>query len=423
MKAMFATRLLVRTGLMGLFAVSFMSACSGGDEDSGLGSDTSGGMAPPTDQILTSSSNGVSSSNGSGTGSGTGTTGGDTSPPNGCQPDPNLEGCVGQNFEGENIPLDIYIMFDSSASMNCTIDAVKDQGGNWPSNLCQGDNPRITPVRRAVRQFLEDPLSTGIGVGLGFFGDLPIGNTSCDPADYSDAAVGIAPLPGNATPVLTELDNANPTGETPTGAAIRGACEYVGQWHQQNPGTKKVILFVTDGVPEAPSSNGCDPTIPDAVQAAQDCLNGNPNVETYVLGVGQALDNLNQIAQAGGTDQAYLVDGSDGGDVSQSVLAALNAIRADAVIPCTLPIPTPAGGGVVNTDTVNLGICDAGGASVGSFNVPDANSCGDQQGGWYYEENGTVIQLCNATCDTVSVSGATLYFTLGCDTVTDIPIK
>lgn len=412
--------MLVRTGLMGCLAVSVMAACGGGDDDGGLENGNTAGMAPPDDD-LGISGNGVSS--GSGTSSGTGTTGGDTSPPNGCQPDPNLAGCVGQNFEGENIPLDIYIMFDQSASMDCTIEAVR-ENGSWPAELCDGSNPRITPVRRAVRQFLEDPLSNGIGVGLGFFGDFPIGNTSCDPGDYSDPAVGIAPIPGINQTLLTQLDSVNPTGETPTGAAIRGACEYITQWDQQNPGRKKVMLFVTDGVPEAPSSNNCDPTIEDASQAAQDCLNNAPNVETYVLGVGQALDNLNQIAQAGGTNMAYLVDGADGTDVSQSVLAALNAIRADAVIPCTLPIPTPGDGSMtVDLSTVNIGICDAGSASVPSFNVPDAGSCGDQPGGWYYEDNGAVIQLCNPTCDTVSVSGATLYFTLGCATIDEPPIR
>jgi len=408
---MSATRLVLRTGLIGVLAVSVTLACGGSDDDSGLESN-SGGMAPPNEQILTGNSSSAS----------TGTTGGNTSPPNGCEPDPNLEGCVGQNYEGESIPLDIYIMFDSSLSMNCTIDAVK-QGNSWPSELCQGTDPRITPVREAVRQFLEDDQSRGIGVGLGFFGDFPAGRTSCDPADYADPDVGIADLPGNAPAVLEELNAAEPTGETPTGAAIRGACQYIGVWHEQHPGRKKVILFVTDGVPEAPSTDDCNPTLDDAVAAAADCLENAPNVETYVLGVGQALDNLNNIAQAGGTERAYLVDGSGGADVSQSVVQALNAIRADAVIPCTLPIPTPSGGAAVDLNSVNIGICDSSGAAVSSFNVETAGDCGDQRGAWYYDDNGTTIQLCDATCDTVGVAGATLYFTLGCQIVTDVPIR
>jgi hypothetical protein len=179
-----------------------------------------------------------------------------------------------------------------------------------------------------------------------------------------------------------------------------------------------VILLVTDGVPEAPSSNGCDPSVPDAVAAASDCLEDSPFIETYVLGVGQALDNLNQIAIAGGTDQAYLVDA----DVQTSVLAALNAIRADAVIPCTLPIPQPRDGSVIDYNKVNVGICDASESNVAAFNVPSESDC--EVGGWFYEDagSGKLIQLCDATCDTVSAAGASLFFSVGCETVV-APIK
>src|SRR5690606_8351437 len=237
--------------------------------------------------------------------------------------------CTGLTYEGESIPLDIYIMFDQSASMGCEIDAVQP----WQSYCCgDGCGPRIDPVRVAVDQFLSDPQSAGISVGIGFFGNLPIGSTSCDPNSYAEPAVGMGELPGHAGVVLEALYEVAPTGETPTGAAIRGACDYVADWHAEQPATKKVILLVTDGVPEAPSSAGCNPTIEDASQAAEECLTAQPAVPTYVLGVGQALNNLNEIAVAGGTEQAYLVDS----DVETSVLEALNAIRSDAIIPCTL---------------------------------------------------------------------------------------
>jgi hypothetical protein len=160
-----------------------MAACSGGDDDSGL--DGNGQPQNGADQVLVPSATSAANSSSSTT-SGLG----DTTPLDGCEPDPSLAGCVGQNFEGENIPLDIYIVFDQSASMDCIIQAVQP----WQGDECDGSNPRITPVRRAVRQFLEDPLSNGIGVGLGFFGNLPIGQTSCDPGDYSTAAERRPPL-------------------------------------------------------------------------------------------------------------------------------------------------------------------------------------------------------------------------------------
>ncbi len=344
----------------------------------------------------------------------TGTTGGIDSSVDGCAV-PNLDGCVGSNYEGEGLPLAIYIMFDQSASMDCSIEAVRGNNGQWPQELCGGNNnPRIEPVREAVDLFLNDPASAGISVGIGYFGYMPIGQTSCNPDDYARPAVEIAMLPDNASLLTTSLFAVQPTGETPTGAAIRGACNYLTDWHQQNPAYKKVNLLVTDGVPEAPSSNNCEPSLGDAMDAATECLEGDPRIETYVLGVGQALDNLNQIADAGGTEQAYLVEG---GNVAQSVLQALNAIRADAAIPCTLPVPTPQSG-VIDYNQVNLGICDPAGNSLTTFYVGSEDACGDA-GGWYYTEGSSTqnIQLCESTCSIVSSAGSKLFFTLGCGRV------
>ncbi len=389
-------------------AASVAAACgSSNGENSGGDGDPLGG----TDAFQ---SGGVQMNTVSG-GSGSGTSGGINSNVDGCA-DPNLDGCVGSNYEGEGLPLAIYIMFDQSASMNCSIDAVQ-QNGQWPQDLCNGSNPRINPVRQAVDQFLNDPASAGISVGIGYFGYMPIGQTSCNPADYAGTAVPIGALPGNANALSASLNAVQPTGETPTGAAIRGACSNLGQWHESNPGYKQVLLFVTDGVPEAPSSRDCNPSIQDASAAAAECLDGDPRIETYVLGVGQALGNLNQIAAAGGTNQAYLVDG---GNVSQSVLEALNSIRADAAIPCTLPVPRPPDG-VVDYESVNLGICDPSGSSVSTFYVGDVSGCSNDPGGWYYTDGGSTqnIQLCDSTCGVVSSAGSTLYFTLGCQRIDD----
>ena len=399
-------------------ALSIAAACGGssksGDDDEGGVESASGNNA-----VGTSAVNIGNASNGSnGSGGPTGGVGGTTA--NGCEPSEDDEGCVGTAYEGENIPLDIFIMFDQSCSMSCPIEL------SGPGQCCCQPpetgctDQRIDPVRSAVDQFLGDPLSSGIGVGIGFFGYYEVGNTSCDPSDYARAAVPIAPLPGNAASVSAALNAVLPTGETPTDMAIQGACDYLNAYHDERPGSKKVILLVTDGVPETPQS-GCDPSVEGASQVAQDCLNGSPNIETYVLGVGQALDSLNAIAEAGGTERAYLVES---GDVAGSVLEALNAIRADAVIPCSLPIPPPPNGGALDYNKVNLGICDAGGESVPTSYVPSADDC-QGAGNWYYEDTATGrnITLCEATCETVTAAGATLFFNVGCTRVDDPDIE
>lgn len=319
-------------------------------------------------------------------------------------------GCVGERYEGENTPLDIYIMFDQSCSMSCPPEMTG-------LGLCCNDpvNGRINDVRDAVGQFLHDPRSNGIGVGIGYFGYMQPGNTSCDPSDYDNAAVGIAPLPDNANPIMNSLNAAVPTGETPTGAAIRGACLYASQWQSSNPGHSVVVLLVTDGVPEAPvtsQNGGCNPTLQDAVQAAGSC-GQNPILPVYVLGVGNALDNLNQIAAAGGTDHAYLVSGAD---VSASVLEALNAIRANASIPCQLQIPTAPQGETLDYAMVNVGYCGATGMSQIFYYVENESQCDPDQGGWYYDNatNPGQILLCGATCGLVSAPGGTLFMSVGC---------
>ncbi len=381
--------------------MTVFAACGSGEGegDSGGGSSGTGGTGIELDSGLGAG----------GTGAGGTQTGSDASPIDGCNPDP--KGCVGERYEGETIPLDIYIMFDQSCSMSCPVE----QGG--PGQCCMGGpDPRIDPVREAIDDFLTDPDSAGIGVGIGYFGYMSVGNTSCDPNDYATPDVEIGRLPEQAEAISASLDSIEPTGETPTGSAIRGACSYLHDWYEQNPGHALVQLLVTDGVPEVPVTDGCNASVGDAANAAEECLGGTPEIKTYVLGVGQALDNLNEIAEAGGTDQAYLVDG---GDVANAVLEALNAIRADAAIPCELQIPEPPEGETLDLNQVNIGVCSAAGENVPTYFVETPEGCSGD-GGWYYDTSGAEpkVVLCESSCSTVTIPGAKLVYSIGCATQT-----
>src|SRR5262245_42544736 len=83
-----------------------------------------------------------------------------------CAPTANAMGCVGERYQGETIPLDIYVMFDQSGSM---------------ANPESGGPTRMEAVRNAVGDFLKNPESTGLSVGIGYFGFEPLGETTCDP--------------------------------------------------------------------------------------------------------------------------------------------------------------------------------------------------------------------------------------------------
>jgi Mg-chelatase subunit ChlD len=336
-------------------------------------------------------------------GGGSGTAGGRAISADGCSLVTDGSECAGQAYEGEAVPLDIYIMFDQSGSM------LNDVGGLT----------RLDAIERAAQTFLRDEASAKLRVGLGFFGAQPIGSTSCDPAMYATPAVGIT---SERELLVDELSAREPIGETPTGAAIEGACGYAKQWKRDNPGHAVVLLLLTDGEPKAPvtcSGGACCPTLEDAVTAAAACREGAQSIPTYVLGVGPFLDNLQKIAEAGGTKRAYLVGDEE---VEQNVLAALSKIRGEASIPCQLRLPAAPPGAALDAQKVNVAYQDPSCELTTMYYVSEPAECDSQSGGWYYDDPSAPdsIRLCDASCDRVSVAGGRLALTVGCATKTQV---
>src|SRR5689334_14315734 len=162
-------------GLLGVLWTSVACSSSDSNGSSGAGG-TGGGLV-----FNAGSGGGGTSGAGSGTGAMPGTSGnnGTSGAAGSCPITVNDAGCSGELYVGETIPLDIYIMFDQSGSM---------------LNMEQGGLTRMDAVRDAVGKFVNDPKSTGMGVGIGYFGYKPIGSTSCNPADYEKEAVPIGRL-------------------------------------------------------------------------------------------------------------------------------------------------------------------------------------------------------------------------------------
>ncbi len=393
--------------------LALLQACSSGtsDDDRKLTGERTGGSggstATHTIDVSGGTGPGAVGSGGGATVSGGGATG--------CTIQDDGSGCVGESHEGENIPLDIYVMFDQSGSMCSCIDP---PGGQ----LCPDPNcasTRLDAVRQAAAAFLADPKSAGIGVGIGYFGSQPIGQASCNVDDYTSAAVGIGELPDHASAIMDSLSSIQPTGETPTAAAIQGACDYATSWKHAHAGREVVILLLTDGKPEAPvtcmnGTGSCCPTLSDAVDAAKRCHDSNGYIRTFVLGVGPLLENLHDIAVAGGTNDAYLVEG---GDVSTEVLNALNRIRGDAAIPCEFALPKAPPGQTLAYDQVNITYASAACEPTAYVYVETEDQCGTD-GGWYYDDPTAPqrILLCPSSCDQVSAPGGQLLFTVGCAT-------
>lgn len=365
-----------------LCCLTLLSACSGGSDDDPDAQGTGG-----------TGSIDVTPRGGTGSGSSAGSNGGSK-----CG-NTLLDTCAAVAFEPEGIPLDIYVMFDQSGSM------LSDVGGLT----------RLAAVQQAVATFLRDPQSATTGVGIGYFGFLPIGQVSCDPAMYGTPDV---PLTLDHEAVISSLSKRMPTGETPTAAALRGACGYAEGHRAAHPDHAAVILLVTDGKPEAPvscASGGCCPSLEDATKEAAACLSGQQQVPTYVLGVGPNLENLHAIAQAGGTKNAYIVGDQN---VAANVLSALTSIRRDAQIPCDIEVPTAAAGTAVDYGKVNVLYSQPSCASTPIYYVESVGKCA-ADGGWYYDNPSAPsrIRMCPTTCQLLNSTNVGLQISVGCESL------
>jgi hypothetical protein len=333
--------------------------------------------------------------------------------------------CVVDRRRGEGLPADIYIMNDQSLSMTC---AVPTGGDRW------------TGMKTALTGFLNSPNAAGVGVGIQYFGqgngvNDPNPGSSCDVALYTQPAVEIAPLPGNAAPIIASL-NRQPTTYTPTPAAIDGALAHAKTWAMAHPDHIVSVVLATDGQP-----NKCgnpNDRIGSVVASAATAFNGTPQLRTYVIGIiggaatggrggGCSQDpappnkpDLDRVAKAGGTDQAFIVDAATG-DTSAQFLDALNRIRGAAVIPCQYILPPSQPGREIDPQKVNVTFAPGGGTPKGLLQAPDPGSCDPTAGGWYYDDPNAPkkILLCPKTCDAVKADAkAAVDVLIGCKTLT-----
>jgi Mg-chelatase subunit ChlD len=325
--------------------------------------------------------------------------------------------CSAEAREGQRVPLDMYFLVDSSASMADMI-----QGGT-----------RWSAVSGALVEFLRDPRNSDIGVGLGYFPHVPAGTcvmgdplclclfgsciplsptlASCESADYSSPAVPLS-LPANAAPLITDLLARTVNGGTPTRPALEGAMQYLRSWASAHPERKPVMVLATDGEPL-----GCDRNTPqDVADVAAAAASGSVPIQTFVIGVGRSLQSLHLVAQAGGTNQAFLVEDSN---ATTALADALERIHGMSV-PCDFLIPsTGSDGKRVDPGKVNVKYTPTGALQptlLGKTHDGAAASCGPE-GGWYYDNPAmpTTIRLCPASCQ--ALAGGRLQVEFGCETI------
>jgi hypothetical protein len=303
--------------------------------------------------------------------------------------------CKAESAAADKVPVDVFMMIDQSLSM-----AAPEPSGN----------SRWASVISALTQFVQAPESAGLRIGVQYFG-LGLLGISCNAADYAQAEVEIAPLPENAKPIIDSFAAHGPSSVTPTAPALQGAIQHAQAFKMAHPSHTVTVLLVTDGEPDSCGLLG------DTVMAATQGVMATPSVSTYVLGVGGSLDALNQIAQAGGTGQAYIVDDSQ--NVSAQVVMALNKIRGQAVLPCEFQIPAADPGQAFDYDKVNLSYTSSAGQGSVIGYAPDLARCNAAPLAWRYDDpsHPSKLVLCDATCKTVSTDGGKIDIALHCPTV------
>jgi hypothetical protein len=238
----------------------------------------------------------------------------------------------------------------------------------------------------------------------------------CDASAYATPAVPISSAAVRSDELVRSLRSQIPNGFTPTGPALRGALEHAQAWAGQNPGRQVVTVLATDGFPTE-----CAPTeITDIAQLASDAYGAARPVRTFVIGVfgsadlgADGQDNLDQIAQAGGTERSIVVN--TGGNVAGDFLNALNLIR-DTSVSCEFKLDASAG---LDYARVNLQVSDANSSARDLFNVGDLSACGADEG-WYYVRdaagNPLQINVCPTTCSAFMAGGIRADLQIGCAT-------
>lgn len=247
-------------------------------------------------------------------------------------------------------------------------------------------------------------------------------NKECVIDDYATPAVEIAELPGAAPSINDAMSSHGPTGGTPTTPALTGAVLHAGDWKSQHPDHAVVVVLATDGLPQ-----GCDASnTVDAVAQVAGAGKTNQNIATFVIGVfskddgPDAQTNLNEIAQAGSGNNAFIVTtGTNDTDTAMAFLAALNEIRGTAAS-CDFELNASDG---VDYGKVNVDVTPPGGSPSTVLYVESAANCDATTGGWYYDADPatggtpTKVTLCDATCGSFkNNTGTTVDIAVGCAT-------
>lgn len=330
----------------------------------------------------------------------------------------------------------MYVMLDNSSSMEEGIGSSK-----WEQ--AQG----------ALTEFVQDPLSEGIDIGIQYFhpedssGDN-LDVDKCDGVAHGRSAVEVGRLPGAAPAIVQSLADPDFVSNTPSVGALKGGVDFCLEFQRQHPEEQCVVVFVTDGLP-----NGCGLDLeceagfePDPEGHCVDSQALNVlapivrdafgfGVITYTVGMeGVSRDGfrlLDALAIEGGADCTPGAPGQEACDVSQSGGAGLleslnlisNSVVQSTVLPCSWAVPTPPDGQRLDPNLVNVEI-GIGAQFYALGRVPTAADCGSGDG-WYYDDPAapTEIHTCPRTCGVIEASAPDVLASVEFGCATEFAIR
>jgi von Willebrand factor type A domain len=306
-----------------------------------------------------------------------------------------------------------------------------------------------TAVVPALDAFFDDLLNNpdpSFGVGLTIFSDR--NDPQCGGGSfgncvgpYSTMNVPIADVSATQAAALhSRLDNTSPENGTPTVAVLQGQYAALDAYTPVSPlppGGKKVLVLMTDGVPNDAANDPQATLQNECISQATAQFAMTPPVITFAVGIGDysPLDTTNYdpafmgaLAVAGGdprmgcmpgntTDPTMMCHfqitpgGSTATAIEQQFIAAINAIRGE-VASCTFALEEPDGGGMIDPTKVNVVYNDG----MGNLTTIDE----DPANGWTYNDpnNPTSVTLNGTSCSTLKMSsGGSISIVLGCATM------
>lgn len=275
------------------------------------------------------------------------------------------------------------------------------------------------PVVAATKGFFADPSSNRISASLTFFPIDADDDERCDAGNYATPDVAMTELPSDlfaaAIDAITPTDSDDWRGGTPTLAALGGLLDSLEPRLAAEPGAYHALVLVSDGYPQ-----GCDDN---SIESVEDLVAGalENGVPTYVIGVQNppggpdTVTDLQDIAVAGGTGDAIIIETGDPEQTSTAFAQAIESIRERSAT-CVVEIPPPPADQVFNKDLVNVTVTSGGTVTELGYD-PDAEC--SVANSWHYDDpaNPSRIELCESTCQAVQADAqASLQVEFGCET-------